>query len=84
MGRLRTCHGASDVCMCSVDFSDAYKTIGLRRISDEASYICFANPMGKGPYMARILAQPFAGRGEPPISEAPRHPSGASPVGFYP
>ena len=51
--------------MWSVDFSNAYKTIGINKESEEAAHICFINPTNNRPYKARVLVQPFGSRRAP-------------------
>ena len=57
--------GGSDFKAWSVDFSNAYKTIGLHESSVGAATVCFVNPTTNAPYKARILVQPFGSRRAP-------------------
>ena len=57
--------GGSDFRAWSVDFPNAYKTIGLHDSSLEAATVCFAHPDTNAPYKARILVQPFGSRRAP-------------------
>ena len=57
--------GASDFKAWSVDFPNAYKTIGLRESSKGASSVCFVNPHTNAPRKARILVQPFGSSRSP-------------------
>ena len=51
--------------MWPLDFSNAYKTIGLTKASDDAAHVCFINPVGKRPYKARALVHPLGSRMAP-------------------
>ena len=51
--------GSTDLKARSVDFSNAYKAIGLHTDSDNAATVCFARPRDNKPFKAKILAQPF-------------------------
>ena len=63
--RLQHIHGAKNLRMWSLDFPNAYKTIGLNETSKEVAHICFINPTDKRPYKARALVQPFGSRRAP-------------------
>ena len=65
LARLQHRYGAKKLRMWSVDFSNAYKTIGLNKASREAAHICFTNPTSGRPYKARVLVQPFGSRRAP-------------------
>ena len=54
--------GASDFRARSVDFPNAYKTIGLHESPSEEATICFVEPTTNIPHKARILDQPFGSR----------------------
>ena len=56
--RFPTAIGVSDFKAMSVDFPNAYKTIGLRGSSMGASAVCFVDPHTNAPRKSRILVQP--------------------------
>ena len=49
----------------SVDFPNAYQTIGLRHDSRDVALVCFVDPCANAPHKARILAQPCGCRRAP-------------------
>ena len=57
--RLLTHRGATKLCAWSVDFSNAYKTIGLHESSHKEDLICFVDPVSNVPHKAQISAHPF-------------------------
>ena len=65
LARLQHKYGAQKLRMWSVDFPNAYKTIGLNKESEEVAHVCFINQTNGRPYKARVLAQPFGSRRAP-------------------
>ena len=63
--RALTKPGAENLRAWSVDFSNAYKTIGIREASSFAGAVCFVHPADNFPYKARTLVQPFGSRRAP-------------------
>ena len=55
--------------MWPLDFSNAYKTIGLNEAPNDVSHIFLPNPTNKRFYKARVLVQPFSSRRAPENSD---------------
>ena len=62
LARLQRKYGSANLRMRSMDFLNAYKTIGLGEASKDAAHICFINPANNRPYKARVLGHPFGSR----------------------